>query len=84
VGAVAANVGEIEIEGKPYYLHLTGTDYRLHGFDARKAEVKVDDIPLDGGGYCSQGRQGRTSPAASRVRRTCPVTTAWPDCLCRR
>lgn len=46
VGTVNDRAGEIAIEGKAYYLALTGTGYRLHGYDARAQAPTLYDLPL--------------------------------------
>src|SRR5262245_32996320 len=47
IGDVNDQAGEIEINGRPYYLALRGTCYTLTGYDARKAQVTSYDLPAD-------------------------------------
>jgi hypothetical protein len=47
VGAVNDTTGEVSINGRPYYLTVHATGYRLTGFDAKKARSTVYDLPAD-------------------------------------
>jgi hypothetical protein len=47
VGTVNPGTGEVAINGKPYYLQVLEGGFRLTGYDARKAEVTVYDLPAD-------------------------------------
>jgi hypothetical protein len=47
LGAVNPTTGEIRINGKACYLTVLPGGYRLTGYDARKSEVTVYDLPAD-------------------------------------
>lgn len=45
VGEVNPTTGEIEINGKPYFVQVTSRGYRLFGFDAKAQQPTCYDIP---------------------------------------
>jgi hypothetical protein len=47
LGEVNDNTAEIAINDKPYYLTRHDSGYRLTGFNQKKMEVTVYDLPLD-------------------------------------
>jgi hypothetical protein len=47
VGDVTPDTGEVSINDKPYYLSVLAGGFRLTGFDPRKEEVTVYDLPAD-------------------------------------
>src|SRR5262245_4613569 len=47
IGSINADTGEIEINGKPYFVRGCDGCYSLFGFDARKGETTHYDVSAD-------------------------------------
>src|SRR5262245_59451427 len=47
IGSVTPATGEVRINGRDYYLTRLDGGFRLHGYDPRKQEVTVYDLPAD-------------------------------------
>jgi hypothetical protein len=47
VGDVTPDTGKVLINGKPYYLSVLEGGFRLTGYDPRREEVTVYDLPSD-------------------------------------
>ena len=69
IGAVNPTTGEVAINGRAYYVTRHATGYRLTGYDPRKREVTVYDLPADLSGCdCPDGTFHPERPGGCKHR----------------
>jgi hypothetical protein len=83
VGSVNEVTGGVAINGKAYYLQLFNQGYRLTGWDERKAEPTVYDLPADLSSCDCPDAEFRARPGGCKHRRALAALRGagkLPDC----